>query len=109
MREAELQDKIRLALGTDPALCLWRNNCGSAEIRGRRIKFGIANPGGADLLGVFRGRFVAIEIKTETGRLTEDQCRFRDLVLRMQGEYVVLRSVEEAAAWLADMHRRYPA
>ena len=100
MKESALQDAIRLALGNVPGLVLWRNNCGTAEIRGYPIKFGVANPGGADLIGIWNGRFVAVEIKTPTGRQSPDQKRFEQLVIARGGEYVILRSVEDARAWV---------
>jgi len=101
MKESLLQDRIRLALGTVPGLCLWRNNCGyDGE---RRVRYGVGSPGGADLIGVFNGRFVAVEIKTPQGRQSEDQRRFQSLVESKGGEYVILRSVEDAQAWI-DSH-----
>ncbi len=101
MTESAIQDRIRLALGNVPGLCLWRNNCGTAEVRGYRVKFGVGNPGGADLIGVWNGRFVAVEIKTPTGRQSPDQRKFQDLVESKGGEYVILRSVEDALAWVS--------
>lgn len=110
MSEALLQDQIRLALGSDPAIVLWRNNCGVAELRtGGRIRFGVGNPGGADLIGIFRGRFIAAEIKTPDGRQSPAQKTFQGCVDRHAGVYAILRSVADALAWLADLHTRYPA
>lgn len=107
MTEAQLQDSIRLALGRDSELVLFRNNCGVlTDTTGRRIRFGVGNPGGADLIGIFRGVFVALEIKTTTGRLTREQELFGDLVRKRGGEYAVVRSVDEALAWLADLRGR---
>lgn len=100
MTESQLQDRIRLALGSVPGLVLWRNNCGTAGIRGYPIKFGVANPGGSDLIGIYNGRFTAVEIKTPTGRQSPDQVRFQKLVESKGGEYVILRSVEDALAWV---------
>lgn len=102
MSEAHLQDAIRLALN-DPDLVLWRNNCGKAEIRGRWVAYGVGTPGGADLIGVWRGRFVAVEIKTPTGRQSTEQKQFQQLVERKGGIYVVLRSVDDARAWLQQL------
>ena len=109
MTESLLQDQIRLALGTDPALCLWRNNIGHATMRhGARVTFGVGGPGGADLIGCFRGRFVAVEIKTPTGRQSPEQRQFQALVERLGGTYVILRSVADALAWLETMHQVTP-
>lgn len=99
MTESLLQDRIRLALGSTPGLCLWRNNCGyDGE---RRVRYGVGSPGGADLIGVFNGRFVAVEIKTAQGRQSVDQRRFQQLVESRGGEYVILRSVDDALKWVA--------
>lgn len=103
MRERDIQDNIRLALGAEPDLVLWRNNVGVGEVRGYKIRFGVGGPGGADLIGIFRGRFIAVEIKTTTGRQSEEQRVFQQLVEKKGGIYVVLRSAEEARAWLASI------
>jgi hypothetical protein len=99
MKESLLQDKIRLALGRVPGLVLWRNNCGYDG--DRRVRYGVGSPGGADLIGVLNGRFVAVEIKTPTGRQSPDQKRFAELVESKGGEYVILRSIEDAEAWVS--------
>lgn len=101
-RESILQDAIRLALGAEPDVCLFRNNIGMAWMRnGHPVKFGVGGPGGADLIGMFRGRFLAAEIKTDTGRQSPEQRQFQQLVERRGGIYVVWRSVDDALAWLA--------
>jgi hypothetical protein len=100
LKESQIQIDVRLALGAEPDLVLWRNNIGVGEVRGSKIRFGVGGPGGADLIGLFRGRFVAIEIKTTVGRQTEEQQRFQQLVERKGGIYVVLRSADEARAWI---------
>jgi len=97
VKESLLQDKIRLELGRVPGLVLWRNNCGyDGE---RRVRYGVGSPGGADLIGLYNGRFVAVEIKTPTGRQSPDQKTFQSLVEAKGGEYVILRSVEDAREW----------
>lgn len=109
MTESQLQDQIRLALGTTPDLVLWRNNIGHAVMRhGARVTFGVGGPGGADLIGCYRGRFIAIEIKTPTGRQSPEQRQFQQLVERIGGVYVILRSVAEALSWLKTMNEAAP-
>ena len=103
MKESALQDQIRLALGAVPGLVLFRNNIGVAEMRGYKVRFGVGGPGGADLIGLFNGRFIAIEIKTPIGRQSPDQKTFQRLIESKGGEYVILRSVDEAVAWVS-MH-----
>jgi len=90
-------------LGSTPGLCLWRNNCGVAERHGHKIRFGVGNPGGADLIGLYNGRFLAIEIKTPIGRQSPEQKLFQQLVEKLGGTYLILRSVDDAHAWLATL------
>jgi hypothetical protein len=114
MKESRIQDEIRLALGQVIEIVLWRNNIGVADMRkgpndrGFKVRFGVGGPGGADLIGIFRhrsglGQFVAAEIKTERGRQTDEQRVFQQLVESKGGIYVVLRSVDEARAWIAKL------
>ncbi len=104
MREAELQDRIRLALAQLEGVVLWRNNVGVGYVGQQRtpVRYGLA-VGSADLVGLVRtdggwGRFIALEIKTERGLVTDDQARWLRLVQRLGGYAVVVRSVEEAVA-----------
>jgi len=97
MGEGAVQDSIRLALATVPDLCMWRNNVGVADQRGARVRYGLA-PGSADLVGVLAGRFVALEIKTATGRVAPEQTQWLALVRRYGGFAAVVRSPEDALA-----------
>lgn len=102
--ESAIQDAIRLALGTEPGLVLWRNNVGTAEHwteRGtQRVRYGLA-PGSADLVGICGGRFIALEVKTPAGRVAPEQVQWLALVRRQGGFAAVVRSVEEARAAIA--------
>lgn len=104
MTESALMDAIRLTLGVADGPALFRNNVGMAWMRnGAPVRFGVGGPGAADLIGIYRGRFVAVEVKTPTGRLSPEQKTFAALVERHGGIYVVLRSVDDANAWLATL------
>jgi hypothetical protein len=108
--ESEIQDAVRLELGREPDLVLWRNNIGMAWMRnGTPVKFGVGGPGGADLIGVYRGLFVAIELKTPIGRQSKEQRQYQQLVERKGGVYVVIRSVDDARSWLAEMRAKVAA
>lgn len=116
MTEAQIQDAIRLELGNVtryPDVLVYRNNIGVLVDRnGQRVRFGLANPGGADLIGMFTTRagvaiFIAAEIKTPVGKQTEEQERFEALVKRRGGEYTLLRSIEDARQWVALLRRKY--
>lgn len=111
MREVEIQDAIRLELGNPeryPDVVMFRNNVGVLTDKdGRFVRFGVGGPGGADLIGIFLsgGRFLAAEIKTDRGKQTDEQKRFEQLVIAKGGSYAVLRSVDDARAWIARLRR----
>lgn len=99
MTESDIQQSIRLALGRDRDVVLWRNSVGVAQTPdGRSQRFGLC-PGSSDLVGIGPGgRFLAIEVKTNHGRVAPDQARFVDLVRARGGIAGICRSVEDAVA-----------
>ena len=65
--ESDYMGAIRDAL-TACGCLLWRNNTGVATWEsGARTRYGLGL-GSADLVGCYRGRFVAVECKAATGR-----------------------------------------
>ncbi len=61
-KETEIVNRTRLHLSEKfPGIILWRNALGYDE-RGK-VYYGLANPGGSDLIGMYLGRFVALEGK----------------------------------------------
>lgn len=112
MKEQPLLKRILLACSRGPAR-LWRNNCGQLQDKeGRWVRFGVANPGGADLIG-FRSItitpdmvgqqvavFAALEVKAISGRIRPEQKAFIDTVKRAGGIAEVVRSVAQAEALL---------
>lgn len=114
MNESQIQQAIRVALGEEPDLVLWRNTAGVTQEwdpssgASRTIRYGLT-VGAADLIGILHvvaggrelGRFFALEVKTPTGRVRPEQTTWLALVRRMGGFAAVVRSVEEAKAALA--------
>lgn len=93
MSERRLQNAIRLALGQIDGCVFWRNNVGFD--RERRVKYGLG-VGSADLIGCVNGKFVGIEIKTDKGRVSDEQKLWHECVERNGGHVFVVRSTEEA-------------
>lgn len=103
-RESEIQHDIRLALGADPRVLLFRNNTGVAHhsnAHGKQsVRYGLC-VGSSDLIGIVTmpdgtGRFIALECKTARGATTTDQQMFLQLARKRGGFAAVVRSVEEA-------------
>lgn len=96
MRESVIQAQILEAIGALPWLRVWRNNTGAlTDKRGQLITFGLR--GSADIFGVMApdGRFLAIEVKNQKGRQTQQQAAFEKMVSSMGGLYVLARSVDD--------------
>lgn len=86
---------IRVAVNSTGKATLFRNNCGyDAD---KRVKYGLG-VGSADLVGFVHatGRFIAMEIKTPTGRLSKEQRLWIRFVNEHGGYACVARSVPEA-------------
>ena len=99
MKETSLMFAIRAALTSTGRVTLWRNNCG-VDLD-RKVRYGLG-VGSADLIGILKpdGRFIAFEVKTETGRLSSDQKLWIAAVRNAGALAFVVRSVEEALACL---------
>lgn len=100
---------VRVAVGRETDAVLWRNNVGVAEYWSAaagtivRVPYGLC-VGSSDLIGIGPGgRFLAIECKTATGRLTAEQERFLALVERKGGVARVARGREDALSILREM------
>ena len=110
--EALLQNRIIRAVGTLPMLRIWRSQPGGAWRQGRFVKFGIV--GQADLTGIVPvtqvlvcphcggelstptlGVRTEIEVKTPSGRQSDDQKNFQAMIERFGGIYIVARSPED--------------
>ena len=72
MPEAEIMREVQFEISKFGHR-VFRNNIGvSKDERGNYIRYGVCNPGGADLLGwTSGGKFLAIEVKGPKGRLTK--------------------------------------
>ena len=103
----EICKQIQLELTKNPYIKLFRNNVGVLKIADRYVHFGLA-VGTSDLIGYrahiidhhWLGRtipiFTAIEVKTGSGRPSEEQTQFIDVVLEAGGYAGIARSVEDA-------------
>jgi len=114
--ETILQQQIRLALGTNPDVRAFRNQCGALPDprTGRLVTFGLAR-GSADLIGwrtvtitqamvgTRLAVFLSIEVKTATGRLRPEQQQWIHAVTQAGGLAGIARSVTDAQALLSNL------
>lgn len=101
-KEAQLIHDVKLHWGAHPRLRFWRQNVGSAIIKGRYVDFGPPK-GCADFVGLIapQGRFLAIECKSATGQQRAAQQKFQAMIEAFGGLYLLVRSLEEVDAALA--------
>lgn len=98
--EADIMHAILLTVGSRPDVRLWRNNVGAAHITNRWMRFGLK--GSSDLLGLLRGgRFLAIEVKSATGKQSPAQRAFQKTITRFGGLYVLARSIDDVTEALS--------
>ena len=113
MKEKNIQSNVMLALSQNDCK-IFRNNCGVHKTEDCRfVRYGVANPGGSDLIGWKKTTitpemvgqsvaiFTAIEVKNAKGRPTTEQLRFIEVVKTEGGIAGVCRSVEDALSLLA--------
>ena len=92
--ETALIAHIMVAVTAIPESLWERMNTGASQsATGRVVRFGI--PGGPDIRGVLRGRAVAIECKTATGRLSTAQRIWQQAFLDAGGLYILARSLDD--------------
>lgn len=86
----------------------WRNNTGANKINNgngtRFVRFGL--PGSSDIIGVYKGCFVAIEVKSERGRISESQRKFSKHIADNGGIYILAYSVDDALKGLLNDKRK---
>lgn len=108
-QETNIQSAIMLAL-SEAGCTVWRNNTAGAWIgvpihtagnqvtltNAHMIKFGLCT-GSSDIIGIAPdGRFLAVEVKTKTGRASKEQVQFIEAVRSRGGIAGIARTPSEA-------------
>lgn len=105
VREKDIENLILKYLNILPSTFAWKNNTTGVydEKRGcyRRQQNKWAINGVSDILGIRHGRLLAIEVKTPSGKVTQEQQQFIDRVNKEGGIAGVARSIADARAILA--------
>jgi len=94
--ESQIQAEIMLAL-SNAGHRVWRSNAGSVRNeQGHVIK--LFPKGFSDLTGhrASDGKAIYIEVKNKNGKLSRDQKKFRDAMIKRPVIYGVARSAKEA-------------
>jgi hypothetical protein len=106
--ETALMHEIHEAIARSGRALIWRNSVGgvhgvvstAGRVYRANVQYGLGR-GSADLVGILRGgRFIALEVKTPSGRVGRDQISWMHAVRSAGGFASVVRSVDEAMAAL---------
>jgi hypothetical protein len=96
MTESQIQAEVHRALNSRPDTRVFRNHCGRVQGKdGQWHTFGLMK-GSADLIGWCRGRFLSVEVKTATGRVSPEQENWMNQVNKHGGIAFIARSAEQA-------------
>lgn len=129
--ESQTQAAILKYLGNRKDCRVWRNNSGKiADRTGRVVSFGLV--GSADIIGIRKidvvvssgydvalcsegranverpddhdviGQFLAVEVKSDTGRQSEAQRNFQSMVEAFGGLYILARDVSDLYPWFPE-------
>ena len=95
------KDLVRLILlAISPFGLAWSNDTPGLAYDRNGNPFNSGLTGSSDILACIKARFIAIECKTGTGKLSTPQRAFRDAVQRAGGIFIEARSVEDVTAIL---------
>lgn len=92
---------LSFALPKHEAIYFAVPNGGLRDVRvAQHLKAEGLTPGVADIMIIWRGRAIGIELKAEKGRLSENQKAWADQFTLAGGVYKVCRSIEEVEDFL---------
>ncbi|EDM66166.1 hypothetical protein PE36_00175 [Moritella sp. PE36] len=93
-------DIINFLIRDDRIAWVHRCNTGKSLVNGRMVEFGLGR-GTADIIGMTcNGKFLAIEVKTPTGRISDHQRMWLKRVAMHGGLAAVVRSIDDVKASL---------
>ena len=98
MKEKDIQKEILKYLRLRKIFCFKVNNVGIKKVDGSYIPVGLK--GISDILGIYKGRFLAIEVKKEKGIVSEYQQEFINNVNNNGGIGFVARSLDNVVRLL---------
>lgn len=90
--ETHLVSEVEAYLKRIPEAYCWRQNVGGAKVIGRGgkprvMRFGFA--GIADIIGCYKGRFLAIECKIKKNKQSDQQIAFQENLEAAGGIYIL--------------------
>ena len=106
MKESEIQKQILDWLKLQSGGFFFRTNNIGVPLHGESGGYRPSPVKGlADIIGVFKGHFIAIEVKTRKGKLTANQIEFLNNVIGGGGHAIVARSLETVIDYITHIDK----
>lgn len=67
---------------------VWANNTGMIKTEDRVVRFGLK--GSSDIIGIYKGLFLGIEVKTGNAKQSKFQLNFEKMICAQGGIYVII-------------------
>lgn len=93
-KEKEIQSAILDYLKARKVFC-WKEHSGGLPVQDGKYFIPIGLKGKSDILGIYKGRFLAIEVKRPSGVLSPDQAYFLKKIKEEGGISFVAHSIDE--------------
>jgi len=108
-KEVDIQKSILDFLSHVKHCFVWRNNnvgIYDAKRKVYRLNRSQYTPNGiSDILGIYRGKFLAIEVKRPKGKPTKSQSVFMDNIIKCGGIAFVATSIPDVKSMLFEIDR----
>jgi len=108
LTEKQIENAILQALNMLPTCKAWKNQSVGIydpikKTFRSRSKYQIK--GVSDILGIYRGKMICLEVKSKKGRLTDEQSLFLEQMRKLGAVTACVRSVSEALDILASIDK----
>lgn len=77
-----------------------------SEYKGRKSFMRFGTPGSPDIIMVYKGQYIGLEIKGEKGVQSESQKYFQMNLEKAGGAYYVIRSIDELIAIIRQLEQQ---
>ena len=107
LKESVIQKNIIEWLNFQPGVFAFRINVQGVPLHNKSGYRPSPLRGVSDIIACVNGHFVAIEVKTQKGKLSSYQLDFSDKIINSKGYFVTARSIEDVEKLLNHLNKFY--
>lgn len=94
--EHQIQSSILNYLG-HRQIFHYRQNSGAVKTEGRFFQFGAV--GSPDIVCIYKGKYIGIEVKAKKGRQSSHQKQFQEAMEDAGGHYILAKSIDDVMSY----------